>query len=144
VVRGFVDTNIFLRLLTNDIPAQAEAVSQLLRQAAEGEIALHTSALVLAEIVWTLESYYELPREEIKAKVLAILNTPGLLVEDAELIGRAILLYAEKNLDFIDAYNACWMREQGLSRVYTFDTKHFRRVEGIRALVPDRSRREMS
>lgn len=135
MTKYFADTNLFLRFLTNDVPAQAEAVAGLLRRAAAGKVALQTSALVLAELVWTLESYYELGRENIKAKVLAILNTPGLLVEDADLIGRAILLYAEKNVDFIDAYNACWMRKRGLSKVFTFDKKHFARVEGIVPLV---------
>lgn len=132
----FVDTNIFLRLLTNDVPVQAEAVARLLRLAAEGKVTLLTSALVLAELVWTLESYYKLPRQEIKAKVLAILSTPGLWVENADLIAEAILLYADKDVDFIDAYNAYWMREQGLSQVYTFDKKHFARAEGIEPLVP--------
>ncbi|MBI3460736.1 PIN domain-containing protein, partial [Candidatus Acetothermia bacterium] len=78
MTRYFVDTNVFLRYLTNDVPAQAEAVTRLLQRAKAGEIVLHTSVLVLAEIVWTLESYYELARDEIKANVLAILNTPGL------------------------------------------------------------------
>jgi predicted nucleic-acid-binding protein len=132
----FADTNLFLRFLTNDVPAQAEAVARLLRRAAEGKVALQTSAFVLAEIVWTLESYYELPRNQIKDKVWAILNTPGLWVEDADLIGRAILLYMDKNVDFIDAYNACWMQKQRLSQVYTFDKKHFARVEGIVPVVP--------
>jgi predicted nucleic-acid-binding protein len=134
--RGFVDTNVFLRFLTNDVPAQAEAVARLLEGAAKGRVALETSAMVLAEIVWTLESYYELSREEIKDHVLAILNTPGLQVENAELIGQAIVLYAHKNLDFIDAYNAYWMKEHGLSQVYTFDKKHFLQAEGVKPLVP--------
>ncbi|MCS6902710.1 MAG: PIN domain-containing protein [Candidatus Bipolaricaulota bacterium] len=132
----FVDTNVFLRFLTNDVPAQADAVARLLRQAAAGKINLHTSVLVIAELVWTLESYYELSREAIKTQVLTILHTPGLQVEDAHLIGSAILLYADRNIDFIDAYNACWMRERGLSRACTFDKKHFARVEGIVPLVP--------
>ncbi|MBI1741981.1 type II toxin-antitoxin system VapC family toxin [Candidatus Acetothermia bacterium] len=136
MTRYFVDTNVFLRYLTNDVPAQAEAVTRLLQRAKAGEIVLHTSVLVLAEIVWTLESYYELARDEIKANVLAILNTPGLSVENAELVGRAILLYADKNIDFVDAYNIFWMKEQGLSEAYTFDVKHFARAEGITPLVP--------
>lgn len=134
--RFFVDTNIFLRYLTNDIPAQANAVKELLWKAARGEIALETNTLVIAEIVWTLQSYYELPPEEIKDKVLGILNTPGLRVEDSDLVGRAILLYAEKNVDFIDAYNSCWMRDQGLTEVYTFDARHYKRLEGISPLIP--------
>ena len=49
--RLFLDTNLFLRFLTNDVPAQADAVERLLRRAAAGEVQLVTSSLVIAEIV---------------------------------------------------------------------------------------------
>ena len=52
----FADTNLFLRFLTNDVPAQADLVDRLLIQAAEGAIRLVTTPLVIAEIVWTLRS----------------------------------------------------------------------------------------
>jgi predicted nucleic-acid-binding protein len=95
-----------------------------------------TNSLVIAEIVWTLESYYRIAREEIQSKVLAILNTPGLDVEDGELILQAILSYVEKRVDFIDAYNAAWMRDQDIQVVCTFDRKHFSRFEGLTIKIP--------
>ncbi|MDA1190077.1 MAG: PIN domain-containing protein [Candidatus Poribacteria bacterium] len=133
---AFADTNLFLRFLTNDVPKQADAVADLLARAANGEVTLRTHPMVIAEIVWTLESYYELPKAEIASKVLAVLNTPGLQVEDTEIIGQAALTYAEKNIDFIDAYSACWMIRNGISHAYTFDTRHFSRVEGVVAESP--------
>lgn len=132
----FIDTNIFLRFLTNDIPEQAQAVEEILKQTNKGEIVLHTSVLALAEIVWSLESYYGLPREEIRDKVIAILNTPGLQVEEADSLAQAITIYAELNIDFIDAYNAVWMKDHGLSKVITFDTKHFNRIPRVNAFTP--------
>lgn len=135
--RIFADTNLFLRYLTNDVPQQADAVEQLLRRAAAGELILITNTLVIAEIVWTLETFYQLPRSDIKDKVLAILNTPGLDVADAELILEAMTWYTEKNVDFIDAYNAAWMRGLGLKVACTFDRKHFSRLEGITVMVPE-------
>lgn len=54
------------------------------------------------------------------------------------MIAEAVLLYAERNIDFIDAYNGCWMRSQGISEVYTFTKGHYKRLEseGIRVLIP--------
>ena len=80
--RVFADTNLFLRYLTNDVPAQADAVEHLLHRAAAGEIILVTNTLVVAEIIWTLESFYRLTKDDIQAKILAILNTVGLEVVD--------------------------------------------------------------
>lgn len=134
--KNFVDTNIFLRYLTNDVPDQADAVEELFRLAAGGAVHLITNTLVIAEIVWTFESYYRLSREDIHSKVLAILNTPGLEVTDSDLILQAITWYKEKNVDFLDGYNGAWSVSQGMKIAYTFDQKHFSRLEGIFVKVP--------
>jgi len=133
--RLFADTNLFLRYLTNDIPQQADAVETLLRRAA-GEVTLLTNSLVIAEIVWVLETVYRLSRPSIAEKVLAILNTPGLEVPEAEILLQAIAWYKEQNLDFADAYHAAWMLSQGIHTVCTFDRRHFRRIPGLTVLQP--------
>jgi predicted nucleic-acid-binding protein len=132
----FLDTNLFLRYLTNDVPAQADAVESLLQRAGKGQVNLVTTSMVIAEIVWTLESYYELDKNEIQAMVLGILNTNGLEVIDSDLVLQAIVTYAGKNVDFIDAFNAAWMVRNDVDKVYTFDQKHFNRFEGIRVEAP--------
>ncbi len=134
--RVFADTNLFLRYLTNDVPAQADAVEQLLHRASAGEIVLVINSLVIAEIVWTLESYYGLARDSVRDKILAILNTPGLEAREGDLLLQAIFLYADKNVDFIDAFNAAWLLAQGLTTTYTFDHNHFSRIEGVTVQVP--------
>ncbi len=132
----FVDTNLFLQFLTNDVPVQADAVEKLLRQAEQGKSHLITNGMVVAEIVWTLESYYELERDDIQNKVLAILNTPGLELPDSNLILKSIIWYVEKDVDFIDAYNAAWMELKGIEKIYTFDQKHFARFDDVEVIKP--------
>jgi uncharacterized protein len=142
VERVFVDTNLFLRYLTNDAPLQAEAVEQLLKKAMTGKVALVTNSLVIAEIVWTLESFYRLSRSEIQEKVLAILNTTGLEVIEKDLVSQAIAGYSEKHVDFIDAYNAAWLLNRGMKVAYIFDRKHFQRFDGITVQVPGQESQE--
>lgn len=89
----FVDTNIFLRFLTNDDPIKAKKAEALFKAAVNGKQRLRTSLLVIAEIVWTLESFYELPKEDIANKIAMILNTPHLTCSEAPLIRRALDLY---------------------------------------------------
>ena len=136
IERLFADTNLFLRYITNDVPAQADAIEKLLINAAAGQCLLVVNALVVAEIVWTLESYYRLSKSDICSKVLAILNTPGLEIAESDLLLQATLWYAEKNVDFIDAYNAAWMVSHDISAVATFDKKHYARFEGIKVSIP--------
>jgi uncharacterized protein len=136
VERAFIDTNLFLRYLTNDIPEKADRVEELLQRAALGEIVLVTTSLVIAEIVWTLTSFYGLSREQIRDRVLAILNTPGLEIAESDLLIEAATNYAAKNVDFIDAYNTAWMVQQKIDMAYTFDRKHFARFETITVKAP--------
>ena len=135
--RVFVDTNVFLRYLTNDVPKQADAVERLLRRAGAGEVVLVTGILVIAEIVWTLESFYKLSRVDIQEKVRAIINTPGLEVDERIAISQAVSDYVDRNVDFVDAYNASWMLAQGIRSVRTFDRRHFSRFESLEVREPE-------
>lgn len=132
----FVDTNVFLRFLTNDDPGKARRAQQLFERAVAGESTLRTSLLVVAEIVWTLESYYELDRADIADKIAKILNTPNLRCEAAAIVRQAVDLYAERNIDFIDAFHACALQAEGATRIVTFDRKHFRRVDWLEIVEP--------
>ena len=134
--RVFADTNLFLRFLTRDVPVQATEVRRLFDRAARGEIALICNAMVIAEIVWTLTSFYKLARAEVAENVLAILNTPGLEVESARLLAQAVTDFAERNVDFIDAYNAAWSGVNGVDVICTFDRKHYQRLDGPPATAP--------
>jgi predicted nucleic acid-binding protein len=134
----FIDTNLFIHFLTNDIPEQADAVENLLNRAAIGEVVLVTNSMVIAEIVWTLESFYHLPKTEIKDKVLAIVNTAGLDISEDDLMIQAVTWYADKNVDFTDAFNAAWLLKKGITTACTFDRTHFARLEGVTVLTPEK------
>lgn len=134
---AFIDTNLLLRFLLDDLPEQSDAVDRLLNLAATGQIKLVTSALVIAEVVWVLASVYKTPREGIRDRVLSVLHAPGVEVAEASLLQMAINDYVEKNVGFVDAYNAAWARKEGLTDVYTFDRRHYSRFPGIRVLAPE-------
>jgi len=51
---SFVDTNLFVRYLTDDDPEKADRVEALLNAATAGKVKLITSDLVLAELIWVL------------------------------------------------------------------------------------------
>jgi predicted nucleic-acid-binding protein len=126
--KDFVDTDVFLRFLTNDDLVKAKRVETLFRQAIKGQIQLITNLLVIAEIVWALESFYHLGKTDIVSKVETFLNTPKLLCSEAEIIVMALALYVQQNMDVIDAFHAYDLQAQGLTKIVTYDYKHFKRV----------------
>lgn len=131
----FIDTNIFIRFLTNDIPEKADACEQLFREAVEKNEKLFTTEMVIAEIVWVLESYYELPKKEVRKMVEKILITPFLFCVQKDLILNALTLYSEKDIDYIDAYNVLVLKEQGIREAYSYD-RHYDKIEWISRLEP--------
>jgi predicted nucleic-acid-binding protein len=129
--RVFVDTNVFLRFLTQDDLAKAEKARRLFASAVAGEVVLETSLLVIAEIVWTLESFYGLTHDEVAEQVTTILGTPNIECPNKELLVEALLAYTERNVDFIDAYHAVLLGRRHDISLATFDRKHFRRFAGL-------------
>jgi len=131
----FLDTNIFIRFLTDDVPEKVDACEEIFKKAVEKQETLFTTDLVIAEIVWVLESFYELPKNEIQDKVQKILNTPNLICPHKDLILNALILYSEKNIDYIDAYNALTLKENGIEELYSYD-KHYDRIDWLTRLEP--------
>jgi uncharacterized protein len=132
----FIDTNLFIRYLTNDDPKKADRVERLLADAAAGKVKLVTAEMVMAETVWVLESAYGLPAAEIAPLIRAILATPGLEVIGGPLVEGALVHYEQLGVDFIDGYIVALMERHGLSGLYSFDKKHLGRFAGIERKEP--------
>ena len=127
----FVDTNVFLRFFVADIEDLYKKAKRLFEKAENGEIRLITSEMVVAEIVWVLESYYGFMKEEVKEVVETLLHSKGIRVLNSKLIGDALNNYMDSNVDFIDVYNGNLMKKRGFKKVATFDKKHFKRMQWI-------------
>ena len=131
----FIDTNIFIRFLVNDIPQKADACEKIFKSAVAKKETLFTTEMVIAEIIWVLESYYELSPQEVQEKVEKILNTPNLICPHKDLILNALIIYGEKNIDYIDAYNALILKDKGIKELYSYD-RHYDRMDWLTRLEP--------
>jgi len=131
----FVDTNIFLRFLTNDVPKQAEKCAVLIQKLQKGHETVEISVLAAAEIVWTLERFYKLSKSDIASKMTSILKLKGLRLSNKTIFLEALLLYAEKNISFTDAYMAIQMKRAGSTELFTFD-KEFDRIKFLKRVSP--------
>ena len=131
----FIDTNLFLRYFTRDDEEKAEDVLKLLKRVGRNEEQVITSPLVIFETIFTLESYYKVPRKEIRSLLQPILNLRGLKLDFREIFESALELYSEKKISFADAFNACFMRKGGIEEIYSFD-EDFDKIEEVRRVIP--------
>ena len=86
---GFVDTNVLIRHLTGDPPATSNRATAFLREASE----LYLTDLVVAETIDVLESYYEVPREQIVTTIRSLLAFDSISVVDRDVLLRAVEVY---------------------------------------------------
>jgi predicted nucleic-acid-binding protein len=127
----FVDTNVFLRFFVRDVESFYQKAKELFEKAESGHLRLETSDLVIAEIVWVLESYYDFSKAEIREVIDTILETKNIKVANHSRVKEAANQYASGKMDFIDAYNIAYIKAKDFKKVATFDVKHFKNGEGI-------------
>ena len=128
--RYWVDANVLLRFLTGEPEPMAERAAQLMRQAQQGEAHLILTPLVVAEVVWTLKSFYRRSYDEIVRVLVPLLSADGVETQDRELMIRALELTRGKNVDFSDAVLALQAERQG-ETVCTFDESDFKRLPAV-------------
>ena len=128
---AFVDTNILVRHLTGDPPAQAHRATRYLETADE----LLLPDLIAAEVAYVLESYYEAPRAQVAEALRAILAFPSMRMVDADLLRRAVEVYEVHRLDFADAYLVASAERTGVGVIASFD-RSIDRVTTVRRDEP--------
>lgn len=133
---AFIDTSVILRILTKDDEAKMGDVVRLIKDSGKNGIYLHVLPIALIETVFVLEKIYKLRKAEIKELIDGILNTPELHCELENIFRKAVSLYAEKNIKFGNALMSSWALQKGVSVVYTYDNKDFKRVSGIEVRNP--------
>ena len=127
---AWLDTNVILRFLLKDDPQLFQAVEPLFLQAEQGDLEIYIHPIIIAELIWTLESYYEYSKEKIAEVMIQLVEAKGVVVPDKEVIVGTLQNYKEKNVDFIDAYLVQYANKKGPLAVYTLDKKHFSRLNG--------------
>jgi len=130
-----VDTNVILRFLLNDPPEMAEKAAQVFKAAEKGEVTLVVNMIVIAEAIWVLQSFYKHSIPAIAKAITDFILSEGILVEDKITLLSALQLYEIRRIDFIDAWLAAKMQQQGIQQIYSFD-EHFDRIAGIQRLEP--------
>ncbi|WFR94483.1 PIN domain-containing protein [Rhizobium tumorigenes] len=129
-----LDTNVVIRLLTNDDPQQR----RLALEFAEGlgrDYTAFVSLLTVVELDWALRSGLGFSRRDVVRAVGKLLQVRGLEFESHNLIIKALRFVSNENIDFADALISFRSEEAGCRSTKTFDKKAASRVPGMELLV---------
>lgn len=119
-----IDTNIILRLLIGDVLPQLEKSRKIFQKIEEKKASGSVSILVINELIWILEHFYEKKRQDFIPQILKLIslkNIKILEIKKKELI--LILRKFEKtSFDFTDLY-LFYFAEKLNSQLISFDKK---------------------
>lgn len=130
MVSLILDTNAFLRFLLNDIPDQADKVSQIISQAKQNKVNLTVPQIVIFEIIYVLTKFYKFPKDKIINKVGIILKSPHLNIQDQNIFQQALEMYEKQNLSFVDCFLISMAKEQN-QQIFTFDQELVKLLEKV-------------
>ena len=136
-MRVYVDAGVILCFITGDPPEMAEKARSMFEAADRRELVLALDAIILAEVVWVLQSFYKIDKRKIVQVLQAFIANDGVEMPDKSEGLYALALFAEKNVDFADALVSVHMNRDGVTGIFSFD-KHFDRLPGITCLLPGR------
>lgn len=116
-----VDTNVLVRHLVGDDPAQTPKARALLAARCTVDDPGYVNRIVLCELVWVLGRGYRYDRITIAGALEQLLNAAELQIEDREAALGALAAYRTSKADFADCLMGLLNRAAGCEHTMTFD-----------------------
>lgn len=98
----FIDTSIFIRFLTNDIPSKFAECKEFFTLIKAGKIIPYTSNVVIMEIIFVLTRQYKFPKKEVLGDMEKLLLLRNLTVIESTDSKRAVELFEKLNIKYQD------------------------------------------
>ncbi len=118
-----LDTNVLVRFLVKDDEQQLSLARTFIQSHCTISAPCHISTLVLSELVWVLESCYNLDRARIAEIIEYLLETTQLIIADQALVWQALKDFRASNADFPDHLIGRLNQAASCEFTATFDKK---------------------
>jgi predicted nucleic-acid-binding protein len=115
-----LDTNVLVRYIMQDDPAQSLLATQLIESCTATEPGF-VSLVSVVELVWVLSSCFDLQRAQLAQALDALLSARQLVVDQADQVARALHVFRRATADFADCLIERRAAEAGCVRTMTFD-----------------------
>ena len=126
-----LDTNVLVRYIAQDEPAQSAAATAVIESLTE-ESPGFVSLVAVLELDWVLRRRYQLSRERALAVLRRLLDSVEIVVQEAELLRR--MLSRPSGAELADAMASELGRKAGCEHTLTFDRRAARTLEGMKLL----------
>jgi predicted nucleic-acid-binding protein len=118
-----IDTNVLVRFLVGDDEKQSEKVYKIFKDTETKKSQVYVPLLVILEVIWVLESAYEIDREDIINSLDQLILMPIFEFEKLSVIQNLIPDAKTSNFDLSDLLIAHSSDYAGCKMVITFDKR---------------------
>lgn len=129
----FLDSNVWLRLFTNEPSPQFEDCRELLAKIETGNFLPYASNIVLLEVAFTLKTFYKLKHPQIVTYLDTILHTRNLTIIEKTKSAEALKLFQKTKIKFTDCLIATQIKP-GM-RLITYD-RDFEKLIPKQSITP--------
>ena len=116
-----LDTNVLVRYLVQDDPAQGRKAASFIEGAATANEQILVSNIVLCETIWVLDSAYGYSKKEIEEVIGKLLLVATFCFENKDVINSAYEDYRSAAVDFADCLIGRLNASLGSEPTTTFD-----------------------
>jgi predicted nucleic-acid-binding protein len=116
-----LDTNVLVRYLTQDDPAQSRQATELIGRRLSAENPGFISVVAMVEMAWVLERSYRLAAADIATAIERVLQAAELIVESQQDVFTPMIVLKQGRGSFADALIGALCRRAGCSVTITFE-----------------------
>ena len=120
-VTEILDTNVLVRFLVGDIPAQKTTAVKWFLEAEKDKRDIIVSTIVIAETIFVLESFYKQTKENVAAAMEIFLSQRWLIVQERDVLLASLAFYRNEK-HFVDSYLLAWSQHHHAG-IMSFDKK---------------------
>ena len=125
-----LDTNVILRLLLDDDPAQKKRVSRAIERAKTEGLPVMLALAVVLELEWVLRSSANMTKAQVLGIFRLLLESYDVQIENEKVLEEAIHTYQHATVDFAECLFLAQYQRMGCQTMLTFDAKAAR-LEGV-------------
>jgi predicted nucleic-acid-binding protein len=118
-----IDTNLLVRYIVQDDPAQSKIAVDVLERKIGHDNSGFVNQIVLCELAWVLKRAYSYEKDKVIQTLKRLLDSRELVFENAGCARLALAAFEKGNADFSDYLIGFINRNNGCSFTLTLDRK---------------------
>jgi len=120
-VKAALDTNILVRFLVEDDPAQHALAKRLIRRSIGAGQTLFVPITVFLELEWVLRTSFAFAKDEVLQMLNSLLASSELSIESEKALELVRLLYSRGSADFSHCVRVALAAQADEQPLWTFD-----------------------